>query len=81
MAMVSVFSVQEPSALRQVADHLHDAADYLPAYGRCPQCRLTLVDLRNTFHLRTSVYLLRTLIPSFAHDSAYFHTFFTPHLN
>ena len=38
--MVSFFSVQEPSALRQVADHLHDTADYLPAYGRCPQCRL-----------------------------------------
>ena len=34
MAMVSVFSVEEPSSLRQVADHLHDAADYLPAYGR-----------------------------------------------
>ena len=32
------------------------------------------------FHLHTSVYLLRTLIPSFAHDSAYhLRTFFTPH--
>ena len=32
------------------------------------------------FHLRTSVYLLRALIPSFAHDSAYhLRTFFTPH--
>ena len=32
------------------------------------------------FSLHTSVYLLRTLIPSFVHDSAYdLHTFFTPH--
>ena len=31
------------------------------------------------FHLRTSVYLLPNLIPSFAHDSAYhLCTFFTP---
>ena len=34
------------------------------------------------FYLRTSVYFLRTSIPSHAHDSAYhLHTFFTPHLN
>ena len=32
------------------------------------------------FHLRTLVYLLRTLIPLFAHDSAYhLPAFFTPH--
>ena len=38
------------------------------------------VVLISTFHLRTSVYLLRTLIPSFAHDSAYhLCTFFTPY--
>ena len=37
-------------------------------------------EIYGAFHLRTSVYLLRTLIPSFAHNSAYhLRTFFTPH--
>ena len=35
---------------------------------------------RRSLHLRTPVYLLRTLITSFAHESAYhLRTFFTPH--
>ena len=40
---------------------------------------LQFIVLCGAFHLRTSVYLLRTLIPSFAHDSAYhLRTLFTP---
>ena len=41
--------------------------------------RLNQHYIDGAFHLRTSVYFLRTLVPSFAHDSAYrlctfFHT-------
>ena len=40
------------------------------------------IGLNEVFHLRTSVYHLRTLIPTFAHDSAYhLHNFFTPQQN
>ena len=38
------------------------------------------IPMCDAFHLSTSVYLLRTSIPSFAHNSAYhLRTFFTPH--
>ena len=42
--------------------------------------RMKRVKDTGAIHLRISVYLLRTLMASFAHDSAYhLHNFFTPH--
>ena len=42
-------------------------------------CLYRVTPTSGAFHLRASVYLLRTLIPSFAHNSSYhLCTFFTP---
>ena len=62
----------------EIGNDLHHFGKFLLFFELGPKSDL---EKSGAFHLSTSVYLLGTLIPSFAHDSAYqnLQTFFTLH--